>query len=141
MVADESFWSKGAIDASIIVIDDPQRELTHPANADQQSPRSSRSSRRSDQRPSSSSGRTSKVRLAVDPADLAVQSNLTDDPSTPQYRTWNYLFHFIKDVDLFLAVSSTSWASLTCSTRSNSSCRRMCTRISRCCTCPRRPSE
>lgn len=33
----------------------------------------------------------------------SVQSDLTDDESTPQYRTWNYLFNFVKDVDLFLA--------------------------------------
>lgn len=33
----------------------------------------------------------------------SVQSNLTDDPSTAQYRTWNYLYNFVKDVDLFLA--------------------------------------
>ena len=34
-----------------------------------------------------------------------VQSDLTDDSSTSQHRVWNYLFNFIKDVDLFLAVS------------------------------------
>ena len=33
----------------------------------------------------------------------AVQSDLTDDPKTAQHRTWNYLFDFVKDVDLFLA--------------------------------------
>ena len=36
---------------------------------------------------------------------MLVQSDLTDDPNTAQYRTWNYLFNFVKDVDLFLAVS------------------------------------
>ena len=32
-----------------------------------------------------------------------VQSDLTDKTSTEQHRTWNYLFDFVKDVDLFLA--------------------------------------
>jgi hypothetical protein len=34
-----------------------------------------------------------------------VQSDLTDDPNTAQHRTWNYLYDFVKQADLFLAVS------------------------------------
>ncbi|KAK4689437.1 hypothetical protein P7C73_g671, partial [Tremellales sp. Uapishka_1] len=76
----ESFWSEGAIDASIIVIDDPQLTALIPLIKKK--------------RPDA------KI---IFRSHIQVQSELTDDPSTPQHRTWNYLFNFIKDVDLFLA--------------------------------------
>ncbi|ORX40487.1 trehalose synthase [Kockovaella imperatae] len=76
----ESFWSRGAIDASVIVIDDPQLTALIPIIK----------KRRPD----------AKI---IFRSHIQIQSNLTDDPSTPQYRTWNYLFNFVKQTDLFLA--------------------------------------
>ncbi|WVR09670.1 hypothetical protein IAU60_006745 [Kwoniella sp. DSM 27419] len=76
----ESFWSSGAIDASIIVIDDPQLTALIPI--------------------------IKKARpdaKIIFRSHIQIQSDLTDDPSTPQARTWDYLFNFVKDVDLFLA--------------------------------------
>ncbi|WWC64868.1 uncharacterized protein I303_107482 [Kwoniella dejecticola CBS 10117] len=76
----ESFWSNGAIDASVIVIDDPQLTALIPIIKKK--------------RPDA------KI---IFRSHIQIQSNLTDDPSTMQHRTWNYLFNFIKDVDLFVA--------------------------------------
>ncbi|WVQ94959.1 hypothetical protein IAU59_002049 [Kwoniella sp. CBS 9459] len=76
----ESFWSSGALDASVIVIDDPQLTALIPIIKKY--------------RPDA------KI---IFRSHIQVQSDLTDDPSTAQARTWNYLFDFIKDVDLFLA--------------------------------------
>ncbi|OWZ62460.1 hypothetical protein AYX14_05083 [Cryptococcus neoformans] len=76
----ESFWSNGALDASVIVIDDPQLTALIPIIKKE--------------RPDA------KI---IFRSHIQIQSDLTDDPSTVQYRTWNYLFNFIKDVDLFLA--------------------------------------
>src|SRR4051812_11280578 len=64
--SDEFFWSQGALDASLIVIDDPQREFstTNISGVTQlttQSPLSSPSSGRSVPTPRSSSAPTSKV--------------------------------------------------------------------------------
>ncbi|WVQ83736.1 hypothetical protein IAT38_005880 [Cryptococcus sp. DSM 104549] len=76
----ESFWSSGAIDASVIVIDDPQLTALIPIIKKK--------------RPEA------KI---IFRSHIQIQSDLADDPSTVQHRTWNYLFNFIKDVDLFLA--------------------------------------
>ncbi|OCF61516.1 trehalose synthase [Kwoniella mangroviensis CBS 10435] len=76
----ESFWSNGAIDASIIVIDDPQLTALIPIIKKK--------------RPDA------KI---IFRSHIQIQSDLTNDPQTMQHRTWNYLFDFIKDVDLFLA--------------------------------------
>ncbi|WWC91987.1 uncharacterized protein L201_006941 [Kwoniella dendrophila CBS 6074] len=76
----ESFWSNGALDASIIVIDDPQLTALIPIIRKK--------------RPDA------KI---IFRSHIQIQSDLTDDPQTMQHRTWNYLFDFVKDVDLFLA--------------------------------------
>ncbi|KAL7423872.1 hypothetical protein Q5752_001457 [Cryptotrichosporon argae] len=76
----ESFWAKGAIDAHVIVIDDPQPAALIPIIR-----------------------RDNPKAKIIFRSHIQIQSDLTDDPSTPQARTWDYLFSFIKDVDLFLA--------------------------------------
>ncbi|ORY25443.1 hypothetical protein BCR39DRAFT_544106 [Naematelia encephala] len=76
----ESFWSNGAIDADMIIIDDPQLTALIPLIKKK--------------RPDA------KIMFR---SHIQIQSDLTDDPSTAQARTWDYLFNFIKDVDLFIA--------------------------------------
>ncbi|WVN90064.1 uncharacterized protein L203_105299 [Cryptococcus depauperatus CBS 7841] len=76
----ETFWSEGAFDASVIVIDDPQLTALIPIIKKK--------------RPDA------KI---IFRSHIQIQSDLTDNPETTQYRTWNYLFNFVKDVDLFLA--------------------------------------
>ncbi|WVQ75698.1 hypothetical protein IAR50_005328 [Cryptococcus sp. DSM 104548] len=76
----ETFWSSGALDASVIVIDDPQLTALIPIIRKY--------------RPDA------KI---IFRSHIQIQSDLTDDPSTVQARTWNYIYSFVKDVDLFLA--------------------------------------
>ncbi|KAK8853482.1 hypothetical protein IAR55_004189 [Kwoniella newhampshirensis] len=76
----ETFWSSGAINADVIVIDDPQLTALIPIIKKK--------------RPDAK---------LIFRSHIQIQSDLTDDPSTAQFRTWNYLFDFVKDVDLFLA--------------------------------------
>jgi hypothetical protein len=58
---DEHFWTNGAIDSGLIVIDDPQREADISERADSQWHPSYPSSRRRGQTPRSSSDLTFKV--------------------------------------------------------------------------------
>ncbi|EIW72195.1 trehalose synthase [Tremella mesenterica] len=76
----EAFWTKGALDADVIVIDDPQLTAMIPIIKRE--------------RPNTKIIFRSHIQL---------QSDLIDNPSTPQARTWNYLYNYVKHADLFLS--------------------------------------